>query len=125
MVSAAWLTSAVATADAAAQALGLQEDVQHEPFVANTDGFGSADRGSPANRPAIVTREQGVRRKPGGKEIPYRVTVAFSRPIVIDPRDRITLWDGITGPIVDIDRGAVDPSTGVPCATTVFLGFGG
>jgi hypothetical protein len=42
--------------------------------------------------------------------------------VSIDPRDQITLVDGLTGPIVDVDRGPTDPDTGKPMVTTVYLG---
>lgn len=125
MGSAAWRTSAIATADSANAALGLSENVSHEAFVSPNGGFGESNYAAPTALPAIVTRQQGRRPKPGGQDIAYRVIVAFTRPVRIEPRDRITLWDGTGGPIVDIERGPDDPATGIPCAATVFLGFGG
>lgn len=124
MGSAAWLTSALEAADAATQALGLTENVQHEAFISPSGGFGVANYGAPVSRAAVVSRQPGRRTKRGGQEVSYRATVAFPRELAIDPRDRITLWDGITGPIVDIDDGSGSPDTGRPCAVTVFLGGG-
>jgi hypothetical protein len=39
----------------------------------------------------------------------------------IDDNDKLTLPDGTTGPILDLG-GFIDPGTGVPVATEVFLG---
>lgn len=123
MGSAAWRTSAVAVADASAQALGLQEPpVTHEPYLGPTGGFGDSDFGSPVGVPGTVSRQHGRRVTESGQEVEFKATVAFQREIAIDTRDRITLWDGLTGPIVDIARGTVNPATGRPCAVTVFLG---
>jgi hypothetical protein len=120
MASSAWLTSAIAVADTATQSLGLQEDVQHEAFI-NGDGLGDADYAPPVPLAAVVERKPGQRRKPGGQELSFRATVAFGRPVSIDPRDIITLSDGFTGPIVDVDGGPrLDGSK--PVVTTAYIG---
>jgi hypothetical protein len=40
----------------------------------------------------------------------------------VDPRDRITLPDGRTGPIVEITGGMLNAGTGRPFMTQVTLG---
>lgn len=119
MGSAAWLTSAVAAADAATQALGLQEDVTHEAFLANAGGMGEADYAAPVLRKALVERKQG---KLSGQEQSFRATVTFLRPVAVTARDRITLWDGLTGPILEPEGGLSNPATGAPFVRTVHLG---
>jgi hypothetical protein len=121
MASAAWLGSALAAADAAGQALGLEETVQRSAFIQD-DGFGEATRAPAVPLLAFVERRQGQRARPGGQEVSFRATVAFPRPVTVDPRDEIRLADGFTGPIVDIERAPIDAETGAPFAVTVFLG---
>lgn len=117
----AWLRSAVGVADAATQALGLMEDVTHEAFT-TTDAFGTAEPPSaPVLRKAMVQRKQGHLQTPGGAEIKYQAIVAFVRPVPVDPRDRITLWDGVTGPLYVPQGGLSDPATGRPYVTTVYI----
>lgn len=40
----------------------------------------------------------------------------------VDPRDRLTLSDGTTGPILDVPSGLVDPDTNRPYLSDVWLG---
>lgn len=117
----AWLARALGAAERATRGLELTEDVTRRAYQAPSGAFGEALLGPPEVLPAVVTRQQGRRRKPGGQEVRFRATVSFTRPVVVDPRDELTLADGFTGPIVDVDEGAPD-STGTPSAATVYMG---
>jgi hypothetical protein len=117
----AWLSGAVAVADAATQALGLQEDLQHEAFVSQ-DVSGRRSFDAPVSRSALVQRKQGKLTRPDGQEVAYRVVVSFLSQVAVDVRDRITLQDGTTGPILDPQGAMLDPTTGAPFVRTVYLG---
>ena len=66
-----------------------------------------------------------------GADVVVRASVTFLTPLTangaetrtepIDPRDKIILPDGTTGPIVNIS-GPVDPDTGAPFLFEVLLG---
>lgn len=118
----AWLVSAVAAADAATQALGLQEEITVERF-ATEDAYGNREYDSdPLTPTAFVQRKEGVMKTPAGQELNYRAIIGFLRPFALDSRDRITLSDGLTGPILTPHGGLSDPTTGAPYARTVYLG---
>jgi hypothetical protein len=89
----------------------LQAEVTHEAWTGQDD-TGAPTYASAKTRTAIVERRQRLRRSPSGQELMSRHVVAFLAPIAangaadrqepIDPRDRITLPDGSTGPIIDV-----------------------
>jgi hypothetical protein len=68
---------------------------------------------------------------PGGAEVLQIATVTIIGPVAangaderrepVDPRDRITLPNGFSGPILDVG-GVVDPDTGSPYSVQVILG---
>lgn len=121
MGDAAWLRSAIGVADAATQALGLREDVTHTPFIA-ADALGAVtEEGSPVLRSAMVQRKQGVLTTPAGQEIKYQAIVFFVGPVDVDARDKIELWDGITGPLYLTQGGLSDPTTGKPFNRLVYI----
>lgn len=80
--------------------------------------------------------EQKVRQHTtsGGRIVTTIAKISFLRPIAangatgrvepIDPRDKVVLPDGTTGPIVDVE-GYVDAGTGRPFYTVVWLGVAG
>lgn len=119
---AAWLSSAVEAADAATQALGLQEDITLDRGTA--DGFGSVsyDDSAPETHKAHVQRKEGLARGADGQDHAFRAVVTFLRPITIGAHDRITLWDGTTGPIVLPHGGKSNPALGGPFVHTVYVG---
>jgi len=81
--------------------------------------------------PAIVELKQELRKTDTGQEVMSKTKLTFIRPIAdqgtagrrepIDPRDKITLPDGTTGPIVDIG-GLISGGTGKPYMLEVWLG---
>lgn len=122
MASPAWLTSAIAAANAAAQGLGVMEDVSHEAFIGHQGGFGEKEYDVAVSRPAMVQRKRGEIRTANGKEVTFQAVISFVAPVRINARDRITLWDGITGPLVVPQGGLTDPTTGDPFLRVVYLG---
>lgn len=108
----------------------LQDEVLHEPWIGN-DKFGKPLYGNGVMRPALVERKSANRYGANGQVIAQNAQVTFIYPMSpngapmrqepVDPRDRITLPDGWTGPIVNVE-GLVDPSTGLPYMYQVSLG---
>lgn len=81
--------------------------------------------------PAIVELKQQLRKDANGVEVMSKTKLTIIRPIPdegtagrrepIDPRDKVTLPDGTTGPIIDIG-GLVSGGTGKPYMLEVWLG---
>lgn len=122
VVDAAWLRSAVGTAHAATQALGLLELVTVERH-SKPDAFGtpSAALAPPELYEALVQRKEGTLPTTGGQEVKYQAAIAFVAPVPLGPNDVVTLSDGITGPLYIPQGGLVDPTTGEPYTRTVYL----
>jgi hypothetical protein len=100
--------------------LGTAVDVAHQAYT--RDGLGTKTAlGPPVLRKAMVDRKQGLLPTSGGQEIKYRAVVSFVEPVAIDATDEITLPDGLTGPLYIPEGGTLDPSTGKPYATTVYI----
>jgi hypothetical protein len=82
---------------------------------------------------AIVEYKQTQRRTTAGSEQVSRAELTITYPIPpmvpsnservepVDQKDRITLPDGTTSPIIDVE-GVADPTTGRPFYTIIFLG---
>jgi hypothetical protein len=128
----AWLTGAVAAVDAALEGLGLLGYVTHEPWIGFKDSYGDPDYGSPISRKALIQEGTIPHRRGGdGDVITTRACISFRDPVEpngaegrsepIDPRDRITLPSGLTGPIVSDDGAVINPTTGARSANTVWL----
>lgn len=100
---------------------GIQEDVQHEQFVAGPS-LGPPRFGLKTVRRALVQRKEGKKVKAGGQEVTFRAIVSFLTPVPFDVRDRLTLSDGLTGPVVDEQGGAIDVATGLPYGRVVWVG---
>lgn len=117
------LPAAVAAAHAARESLGLHEEVTHEAFISDpSGGLGVADYSAPTTITALVIRKHGTVTMPGGQEFKFRAAVGFLQQVAIDPRDRLTLHDGMTGPLHTPTGGMVDPVTKLPYARTVYVG---
>lgn len=109
---------------------GVQCDVTHEAWTGR-DGYGKPTYASGKTRKAIVERTQRMIRTTGGNDVLSRARITFldiikangatGRTEPIDPRDRFTLPDGTTGPVLDV-IGVIDPSTERPFAHEVLLG---
>lgn len=110
--------SAVRIADAVTES--LQPTVAHEAF-ASQDAFGKSTYATAVDRQAIVDLSEKPVRTIEGHERLSVARLTFPRPVAIDVRDRFTLPDGRTAPILTLN-GVADPSTGARYATEVALG---
>lgn len=118
----AWLSSAVAAADAATLGLGLQEEVVIARAL-ERDALGKVTAwAAPVRQSGMVQRKTGQLEGQGGRELKFRAIIGFTRPVDVAPGDVVTLWDGLTGPILAPQGGLDDPSTGAPFARVVHLG---
>lgn len=99
-----------------------------------SDGFGASSYDDPISLKCLLDVRQQERRLPSGQMVMTKAVLQFLEPIApngaagrlepIDPRDIITLPDGTTGPIVDME-GMVDPTTNRPYFQRVWLGMPG
>lgn len=132
----ALVRNAVATANSLTGGTdGLQAEITHEPWT-GLDGYGKPSYGSAVTRTAVVelvsqhARPAAVRLD-SGEVLVVRATVTILSPITanaasgrkgpVDPRDRITLPDGTTGPILTINA-PVDPATAAPYFYEIGIG---
>lgn len=98
----------------------LQDTVSHEAY-ASQDGFGKPTFSSAVSRTAIVEKRTRKMVDATGREVLSTAKITFLQPVAIDQRDRLTLSDGTTGPILSID-GLMDPSTSKPFYRSIYLG---
>lgn len=114
------LRSAVATASRVTGT--LKADVTHEAY-ASQNAYGEPVYASAETRAAVVELRQRAVQTAEGKEVLSTATVTFLGDVVVTTRDRITLPGSLTSPILAV-AGSMDPTTGRPYATTVYLGGG-
>jgi len=119
--------SAVAIADSVTAS--LQTDVTHEAWI-DDDRFGKPTYADPVTRKALVSQVQKLVRTADDRTVVAKTKVSFLRPIPaqgasgraepLDPRDKITLPDGTTGPLLAVE-GMVDPGTDRPYLLECFF----
>lgn len=119
----------VATADRLTAS--LQPEVTHEAWTGQSVS-GAATYAAGVNRSALIEQKQRLHRAGNGREVVTKAKITILRPVApngaagrtepIDARDRFTLPDGSTGPIVDIE-GFTDAGTGLPYFAEVWLGL--
>lgn len=107
----------------------LQVTVQFEAWIGQ-DGFGQSQFAPAVPVQALVERKSKMVRTPTGEERLASHTITVLRPLApngapgreepIDGRDRFTLADGTTGPILAVE-GLDDPVTTKPYFAQVFL----
>lgn len=125
------LRSAVATAHRVTHGSdGVQTAVTFEAWT-GLDGYGKPTFAVAKTLTAVVERQQRLIRTNTGQDLMSRMRVlvldppkahgATGRTEPIDPRDRLTLPDGTTGLILDVD-GVIDPTTERPFAYEVWVG---
>src|SRR6267142_1415595 len=103
------LQDAVGIANSVTQDLGLQTTVTHEAFVSQA-GDGTVTFAAAVTRPALVVKKQRMVRTSSGEMTQSQASVTFLDPSVsVDTKDRITLPDGTTGPILNTE-GYIDSS---------------
>lgn len=137
------LVSAVAIADGVTS--DIQVAVAHEPWKGST-ASGGPEFGDAVNLSGILEVKQRMVKLRTGDLVMSRANITFLSPIAasgmdsldqlhpeltedgatgrrepIDPRDKLTLPDGTTGPILDTE-GLMNPKTNSPFFLQVFLG---
>lgn len=110
----------------------LQGTVTHEAWTATT-ALGEKTFAAGVGRKAIIELKTRERQTSDGRTILTTAKITFLRPIAahggagrkepIDSRDRLTLPDGSTDPVADVDA-LIDPDTGRGYYATVYLGRG-
>lgn len=103
--------------------LGTQCDITYEPF-ASVDGNGDETYGSPQTLTCVVDQTRKHKTTPSGRLDVVVATLTFPRGgLNIGPKDKITLPDGTTGPLIlDAPDSVVDPVTGRGYIQTVMIG---
>jgi hypothetical protein len=101
------IRNVIATADSVTS--DLQVPVLHYAWIGNDSVYGGPLYAAPITRQAIVEKKIRNFRIESGEEILQKATITFLRPIShngaanrqepIDPRDKLVLDDGYTGPI--------------------------
>lgn len=108
----------------------IQDTIVFYPWISDDD-FSKPVYGSGISMKAVVVEKDYNRRMPSGEEIRQRAEITIPRPIAangaanrkepVDPRDKIVLPNGYTGPILNVD-GVSDSSTHAPYLFTIILG---
>lgn len=122
------ISNALATADIITA--DLQPVVSFEAWIGN-DGAGGNTYAAAIPTKAIVENKMRLMRDTQGedKETTHLITIirpiapngAANRSEPIDPRDRFTLPDGSTGPIIAIE-GLINRATNAPFFAQIWLG---
>lgn len=118
---------------------GVQSTVSHSAYIGQ-DGMGKRSYSTAVNRLCIWDSQRKEIKKLSGESIVIAATLTFigdvppyapssfrlpdgtPRREPIDPRDKIVLPDGSTGPIIDAPGAVVDPGTGRGFVTVVMIG---
>lgn len=113
---------------------GTQVTVTHRAFTGQ-DGEGASSYSAPASRKAIVDLTRKLRPRQDGTMVPIVATVILLEVIApngavtdpprqepIDPRDILTLPNGLTGPIMMAPDAVLDPATNRPYFNQVYIG---
>lgn len=100
---------------------GVQQDVTLEPWL-SSDAKGKRTYDTPVTFKAVVNKTRRQRPTGAGTFVNIVATLtvvgdvapngAAGRREPIDPRDRITLADGTTGPILSAPSAVMNPNTG-------------
>lgn len=114
----ALVRSVVTTADAVTGS--LQATVQHAAYTGQ-NGYAKPTFAAAVARQAVVVLEQKPVRNLEDKLVVSTARLIFPRPVAVDVRDRFTLPDGRTAPVLRT-TGVADPTTGAAYATEVLLG---
>lgn len=111
---------------------GVQDQIQIFRWIGNDDYGQNIYRGIPLIQDAIVEEKERRRVLSNGQEVTQKAEITIPRPISslggivdrrepLDPRDKIILPSGYSGPILDVS-GLTDPKTHNPFMITVILG---
>lgn len=98
------------------------------------DVYGAPTYAAAVSYTAIVDMREQQKRNESGQLVMLRALVILVQPLTangaanrrepIDPRDKITLPDGSTGPIVG-SAGIIDSGTNKPYFHEIWIGYGG
>lgn len=100
----------------------LQATVVREAYIGGQDTRGEPNRSAGVNVSAIVEYKVQMVRTGGGNFVASRAKVTSLDPaIVFHPKDKLTLPDGTSGPILETD-GLADRVTTTPFLTEVYVG---
>lgn len=110
-------------------------DVIYEAWVGQDGRVKPRHDPSPRTFKALVSLKPHKHKRDDGEMVDVRATLSFLEAVPahgaplrkepIDARDRLTITVGgqtITGPIVDVGLGTIDPTTLLPYRPTVYLG---
>jgi hypothetical protein len=112
--------SGVAIADSLTS--DLQKDVTHYLYSeATVDSYGKVTWGSPHTRKAVVEPKRRLVRNAEGHDVLTNTKLTFPRPVLVNPRDRIVMYDGTEAPIVAVSGAVDDSSTGQGYIAEVYL----
>lgn len=110
----------------------LQPTVTHYAWIGQ-DAFGAKSYAPPVILPALVEQRLREHKTGSGTTVMTRAKVSFlkivppngaaGRTEPIDPKDKIVLPDGTSGPIVDVE-GLIDPDSLCPYLPEVWIGAG-
>lgn len=122
------IRNGVALADRLTQS--LQPEVTYEAWT-GSDGYGGYTYAAPVQIPALIEKSNELVGDADGNEIRAENVISILRPIdpngaegreePIDPRDRVTLPDGATGPIASSET-FVDTVSGNGYYHIIYLG---
>ena len=124
------LRAGVATIDKVTGDGGIQLNITHEAWTGH-DAHGAPTYAAGVTISAIVERKSRLVRLTNGELVTAKAAINIPRAIVsngatgrhepIDVRDKITLPDGDSGPILDT-QGLYDSATNAPMFHEIFLG---
>lgn len=122
------VTKLVRVADKATKS--LQITVSHYPWT-GSGIYSEPTYGTVVSRKAVMEFQQRLRKLSDGQEIVQKASLLFVGPIApngaadrrepFDPRDKIVLPNGYTGPILDVS-GPENPAISAPFTFEVLLG---
>lgn len=105
------IRTGVAVARSVLSGGNLLTSVSHEPFVSHTS-YGESTFGAAVTRYALVSSTNELVKDATRGEIVARLSVLFLEDVAVDVRDRISLGDGTTTPILRVDHGVFDVALG-------------
>lgn len=113
-----------------AQTASLQDTIEFYAWK-GAGNYGESEYDDAVLMQAVVEEKQVLRRMTDGTEIAQKASVTIPRPIPpngatgrrepVDPRDKIVLPNGFTGPILFVN-GEIDPTTHAPYSYEIVLG---
>lgn len=125
------LSAGIAIADNITKSLGLQPFFTHYAWIAQ-DAKGKVTYANPVTRQGVIDLTRKQRPTSSGRLVNVVATITVIETIAangaagrrepVDPRDKIVLPDGTTGPILEGPDAPVDPDTNAPFLNTIYLG---